>query len=177
MHFLPCLQIIWYHNFYCCSSYHEWVQKGLKVKHQANKLHCLVPVVLDELQTMRIEQPGNTEQSELVQWPLWAGSRCGTSMTPPQPLGFLPVCAFTPVHMQVHDEEWLFWLWKPGLTTSQMLQFWAHLSIAWIWEGHCLSSDGHVYCQALSNQWGGYLIAQISRQLNFPYKRCCFFFG
>lgn len=84
---------------------------------------------------------------------------------------------FTPVHMQAHDEEWLFWLWKPGLTTSQMLQFWAHLSIAWIWEGHCLSSDGHVYCQALSNQWGGYLIAQVSRQLNFPYKRCWFFFG
>lgn len=93
MHFLQFLQIIWYHNFYCCSSYHERVQKGLKVKHQANKLHCLVPVVLDELQTMKIEQPGNTEQSEILQWPLWAGSRCGTSMTPPQPLGFLPVCA------------------------------------------------------------------------------------
>lgn len=38
----PCPQLTWYHCFHCCSSYHEWLQKGLGVGHQANKLHCLV---------------------------------------------------------------------------------------------------------------------------------------
>lgn len=124
MHFLQCLQIMWCHNFRCCSSYHEWVQKGLKVKHQANKLRCLVSVVLDKLQTMKIEQPGNAAQSELLQWPLGAGGRSGTCNHGPSSAPWLPssLC-FTPVHMQEHNEKWLFWLWKPGLAMSQMLQF------------------------------------------------------
>lgn len=163
-HFLQHLQIMWYHNFHCCTSYHEWVQKGLKVKYQANKLHCLVSVVLDQLQNMKIEQPGDAAQSEPLQWPLQAGSRSGTCNHGLTSAAWLPssLC-FTPVHMQEHNKKWLFWLWKPGLAMPQMLQFWAHWSIAWIWEGHCLSSYGHVYCQTLPNQWGGYLIAQASR--------------
>lgn len=70
---------MWYHNFHCCPSCHEWVPKGLKVKHHANKLHCLVSVVLDQSQTMKTEQPRNAEQSELLQWSLWACSKSGTS--------------------------------------------------------------------------------------------------
>lgn len=85
-----------YHNFHCCPSCHEWVPKGLKVKHHANKLHCLVSVVLDQSQTMKTEQPRKC-------WAVWALAVVFMSMQqewhkPPCPhfspgTGFLPVYA------------------------------------------------------------------------------------
>lgn len=103
-HFLQCLQIMWYHNFHCCSSYPEWVQKGLKVKHQANKLHCLVSVVLNQLQTMKIEQPGNAAQSELLQRPLGASRRSGTCNYGLNPLASFQSVLYSSAHASAQQE-------------------------------------------------------------------------